>query len=115
MQGGTPPGSMANAGSTSIYALWVPVVVFAHVFAAFWLLKTYFKARSASLFKRGRRKSSTGSARASLELAGAEVGLQNGAAGAQRAGLRPAASRCLSRQRLLGRPIAAAAPRRGPC
>lgn len=77
---------MASTGGTSIYALWVPVVVFAHAFAAFWLLKTYLKARSASLFKRGKRKSTTGSARASLELAGAGAGVLNGAAGERRAG-----------------------------
>jgi hypothetical protein len=28
-------------GSTTVVALWVPVVVFAHLFAGFWLLKTW--------------------------------------------------------------------------
>jgi hypothetical protein len=44
--GGGPPAELMRPtyvgakGETSILALWVPVVVFAHFFAAFWLLKT---------------------------------------------------------------------------
>jgi hypothetical protein len=36
-----PPTVTGAAGQTSIIALWVPVVVFAHAFAAFWLAKTW--------------------------------------------------------------------------
>lgn len=35
------PTITGELGATAITALWVPVVVFAHVFAAFWLLKTW--------------------------------------------------------------------------
>ncbi|GBF96283.1 ABC transporter G family [Raphidocelis subcapitata] len=38
-------------GSTTVIALWVPVVVFAHLFAGFWLLKTWL-LNSPSLFGR---------------------------------------------------------------
>ena len=35
------PTMEGELGRTSIVQLWVPVVVFAHVFAFFWLLKTW--------------------------------------------------------------------------
>jgi hypothetical protein len=35
------PTAVGAKGQTSIVALWVPVVVFANLFAAFWLLKTW--------------------------------------------------------------------------
>ncbi|KIZ00058.1 hypothetical protein MNEG_7906, partial [Monoraphidium neglectum] len=35
------PTATGAWGQTAIIPLWVPVVVFAHVFAAFWLLKTW--------------------------------------------------------------------------
>lgn len=47
---------------TAIITLWVPVVVFAHVFAAFWFIKTYllYDPRPLAVFRR-RRSTSAGS------------------------------------------------------
>jgi hypothetical protein len=48
---------MGNASSTTaIVPLWVPVAVFAHVFAAFWLLKTVLLGGSSALFKKKKVK-----------------------------------------------------------
>lgn len=48
---------MGNISSTTaIVPLWVPVAVFAHVFAAFWLLKTVLLGGSSALFKKKKAK-----------------------------------------------------------
>jgi len=44
--------------NTAIVALWVPVVVLAHVFAAFWFLKTYLLYDPRPLAAIRRRRSS---------------------------------------------------------
>ena len=41
MDGPFRPTAAGELGTTAVAALWVPVVVFAHVFAGFWLLKTW--------------------------------------------------------------------------
>lgn len=45
-------------GSTAITALWVPVVIFAHIFAFFWLVKTYLlhDPRALGLFSRKKKQ-----------------------------------------------------------
>jgi hypothetical protein len=49
--------NMGNISSTTaILQLWVPVAVFAHVFAAFWLLKTVLLGGSSSLFAKKKAK-----------------------------------------------------------
>jgi hypothetical protein len=35
------PTAFGDAGKTSIFALWIPMVAFAHFFAAFWLVRTW--------------------------------------------------------------------------
>jgi hypothetical protein len=48
---------MGNVSSTTaIVSLWVPVAVFAHLFAAFWLLKTVLLGGSSALFKKKKTK-----------------------------------------------------------
>jgi hypothetical protein len=58
MPAGEPiPASFTGAwGHTAITSLWVPVVVFAHVFAAFWLAKTWMLNSPA--LNRGKRSGS---------------------------------------------------------
>jgi hypothetical protein len=53
---------MGNISSTTaIVNLWVPVAVFAHVFAAFWLLKTVLLGGSSAFFtKKKAKKQDTG-------------------------------------------------------
>lgn len=35
------PTAVGGLGQTAVPQLWIPVVVFAHLFAVFWLLKTW--------------------------------------------------------------------------
>jgi hypothetical protein len=42
--------------SSSIVALWVPTVVFAHVFALYWLIRTACIGRSSIFAKKRRSK-----------------------------------------------------------
>jgi hypothetical protein len=50
---------MPQIHPTAIVELWVPVVVFAHVFAAFWFLRLYLlhDPRALRIFSRRRRSS----------------------------------------------------------
>ena len=55
------PTAVGAWGHTSIVQLWVPVVVFAHLFAAYWLLKTWMLSAP-----RAGRRSSRSQARGGL-------------------------------------------------
>jgi hypothetical protein len=50
---------MPQAHSTAILRLWVPVVVFAHVFAAFWFIKLFLLTDSNALRSLSRRRRRT--------------------------------------------------------
>ena len=71
--------------NTVIYALWVPVVVFAHLFAFYWLVKTYMlnSAGVASLLKRKKKEKSH---RSDGSLSPAGSGGGGGVAGAAPSG-----------------------------
>lgn len=59
---------------TAIVGLWVPVVVFAHVFSAFWFIKTFlvYDPRPLRLFRR-RRSSGVSLPKARVSEAGGET------------------------------------------
>lgn len=81
-----PPSATGAWGHTSIVALWVPVVVFAHVFAAFWLLKTVM-LNVPSLRRKARRSAGKSVKHvSSVRAAGGKVQLTAGGAAAARAG-----------------------------
>jgi hypothetical protein len=50
-----------NIQDTAIVGLWVPVVVFAHIFAGFWFIKTYllYDPRPLAAFRRRRSSSAS--------------------------------------------------------
>jgi hypothetical protein len=59
---------------TAIVELWVPVIVFAHVFSAFWFIKTFlvYDPRPLRLFRR-RRSSGVSLPKARVSEAGGDA------------------------------------------
>jgi hypothetical protein len=48
-----------SAMATSWYAVWIPVVVFAHLFSLFWLVKTWALSKAQGLLRKKRKVSAS--------------------------------------------------------